>query len=89
MSVKEKRPRHLHARGLSKRQNCCCRLLRPTAIITLSTLTTIIVALRTAFVLSVQAAINAITFVIEAPVYSITPIVQPAVDAITLSIETA
>ncbi len=54
----------------------------------MSTLTTITVALRTVFALSVQAAINAITFVIEAPVYPITPIVQPAVDAITLTIET-
>ncbi len=55
---------------------------------TLTTLTTIIVALRNAFALSVQAAINAITFVIEVPVYSITTIVQPAVDAITFTIET-
>ncbi len=53
----------------------------------MSTLTTIIVALRNAFALSVQAAIYAITLFIEAPVYSITPIVQPAVDAITFSIE--
>ncbi len=51
-------------------------------------MTTIILALGSAFALSVQAAIDAITFVIEAPVYSITPIVQPAVDAITLTIKT-
>ncbi len=63
-------------------------LLRPAALTTITAMGTFIVALRTAFALSVQAAINAITFVIEALVYSITPIVQPAVDAITLTIET-
>lgn len=51
-------------------------------------MTTSIVALINSLALAVQPAVYAIAFIVEAPIYPITPIVQPAVDAIAFTIET-